>query len=124
MRRVPRRLGARPLSRVCRDDAPHVDGTGNGATSRRCARTTRSTHVTLSRVEVFRFVLPRLLAGCCGGIVAALGMILTNVGSLRDLVLHRDGGLLAAALLTFGCVVTFGSAAIGVAIMGLAWDSE
>ncbi len=75
-------------------------------------------------VEVFRFVLPRLLAGCCGGIIAALGMILTNVGDLRELVLNTDGGLLAAALLTFGCVVTFGSAAIGAAIMGLAWDDE
>jgi hypothetical protein len=75
-------------------------------------------------VEVFRFVLPRLLAGCCGGIIAAFGLILSNVGALRDLVLNTDGGFLAAALLTFGCVVTFGSVAIGAAIMGLASDSE
>jgi hypothetical protein len=78
----------------------------------------------LWRVEVLLYVLPRLLAGCCGGIVVALGTILTNVGSLRDLVMHTDGGWLAAALLTFGCVVTFGSVAIGAAIMGLDWDSE
>jgi len=80
--------------------------------------------VIVPPVEVFRFVLPRLLAGCCAGIVAALGLILTNVGALRDLVLHTDGGFLAAALLMFGCVVTFGSAAIGAAIMGLGWHSE
>ena len=68
------------------------------------------------------YVLPRLLAGCVGGIVAALGLIASNLGSLRDLMLNSPDGWLAAALLSFGFVVTFGSAAIGGAIMQLGRD--
>jgi hypothetical protein len=46
-------------------------------------------------------------------------MVATNIGSLRDLVMHTDGGWIAFALLTFGLVVTFGSVAIGSAIMSI-----
>jgi hypothetical protein len=70
-------------------------------------------------MEVFLYVLPRLLAGCVGGMVAAWGLIASNLGSLRDLILNSPDGWLAAALLSFGFVVTFGSAAIGGAIMQL-----
>ena len=70
-------------------------------------------------MEVLRYVLPRLLAGCIGGLVAAWGLIASNLGSLRDLMMNSPDGWLAAALLSFGFVVTFGSAAIGGAIMQL-----
>ncbi|MDR3537715.1 MAG: hypothetical protein P4L71_14550 [Acetobacteraceae bacterium] len=70
-------------------------------------------------MEVLRYVLPHLAAGCTAGVVAAGALVMSNVGSLRDLVLHTQGGWLAAVLLTFGFVVTFGSAAIGHAIMTL-----
>jgi hypothetical protein len=75
-------------------------------------------------MEVLLYVLPRLLAGCVGGIVAALGLIASNLGSLRDLMLNSSDGWLAAALLSFGFVVTFGSAAIGGAIMQLGSDRQ
>jgi hypothetical protein len=68
-------------------------------------------------MEVVRYVLPHLLAGCLGGVVASVGLVATNLGSLRDLMLHTDGGWIAFGLLTFGLVVTFGSVAIGSAIM-------
>jgi hypothetical protein len=71
-------------------------------------------------MEILRYVLPHLAAGCIGGMVAACGLVASNLGSLRDLVLHTQGGWLAFGLLTFGFVVTFGSIAIGGAIMGLA----
>jgi len=70
-------------------------------------------------MEVLRYVLPHLLAGCLAGVVASVGMVATNLGSLRDLVLNTDGGWVAFALLTFGLVVTFGSIAIGGAIMAI-----
>ena len=76
------------------------------------------------RVEVFRYVVPHLAAGCLGGLVAAGAMVATNLGSLRDLILHTDGGWLALAMLTVGMVVTFGSVAIGAAIMGLSWEHD
>ena len=76
------------------------------------------------QVEIFRYVVPHLIAGCLGGLVAAGGMVATNLGSLRDLILHTEGGWLAFAMLAVGMVVTFGSVAIGAAIMRLSWERD
>ncbi len=70
-------------------------------------------------MEVLRYVLPHLLAGCLAGVVASVGMVATNVASLRDLVMNTQGGWMAFGLLTFGFVVTFGSIAMGRAIMAI-----
>ena len=70
-------------------------------------------------MEVVRYVLPHLLAGCLAGVVASVGMVVTNVASLRDLVMNTQGGWMAFGLLTFGLVVTFGSIAMGGAIMAI-----
>ncbi len=75
-------------------------------------------------MEVLRHVLPHWAAGCIAGVVAAFGIVATNLGSLCDLILHADDGWLAFALLTFGLVVTFASAAIGGAIMALGRDGD
>ncbi|HEY0185664.1 MAG TPA: hypothetical protein VGC09_22915 [Rhodopila sp.] len=75
-------------------------------------------------MEVLRYVLPHLFAGCIAGVIAAIGLVETNIGLLGDLVQHVDGGWLGFALLTFGCVVTFGSVAIGNAIMNLEKDRD
>jgi hypothetical protein len=68
-------------------------------------------------MEVLRYVLPHLAAGCLAGVVAAGCILATNVGSLCDLMQHSEGGWMAGALLAFGFVVTFGSAAVGWAII-------
>jgi hypothetical protein len=68
-------------------------------------------------VELVRFILSHLLAGCFAGIVAAVVTVATNVGSLRDLMFNVDGGWLAFAMLTFGFATTFGSAAMAHGIM-------
>ena len=70
-----------------------------------------------------RYVLSHLIAGCLAGVVAALMLFATNIGSLRDLVLQTSGGFLALGLLTFGCVVTFGSIAVGHAVMTMGDDT-
>jgi hypothetical protein len=70
-------------------------------------------------MEVVRYVLPHFISGCVGGVIVAIGMVVTNIGSLGDLVLHVDGGWLGFALLTLGCALTFGSIAIGSAIMSI-----
>jgi hypothetical protein len=75
-------------------------------------------------MEVIRYVIPHMLAGCIGGIVASVGLVMTNLGSLRDLIMHTQGGWLAFALLTFGMVMTFGSAAIGGAIMSIRYPQD
>jgi hypothetical protein len=60
-------------------------------------------------MEVVRYVLPHFISGCVGGVIVAIGMV----------VLHVDGGWLGFALLTLGCALTFGSIAIGSAIMSI-----
>lgn len=75
-------------------------------------------------MEVLRYVLPHMVAGCIAGAVAAVTLVACNVGSLRDLGMHTEGGWIAWALLVFGFVVTFGSAAIGRAIICLASDED
>ena len=72
------------------------------------------------RVELVRYILPYLLAGCAGGVVTAIALVATNTGSLRNLVMQTEGGWLGFALLIFGCAVTFGSVGIGHGIMSLA----
>ena len=71
------------------------------------------------RMQLLRHVLPHLFAGIAAGIVAAVGLVATNIGSLRDLMWNTQGGMLAFCLLTFGFVVTFGSIAVGHAVMAL-----
>ena len=70
----------------------------------------------LRRMEILRHVLPQLVAGCIGGIVASAGLIATNLGSLRDLILHSENGWIAGLLLTFGFALSFGYAALARAI--------
>jgi hypothetical protein len=78
----------------------------------------------LQFMELARYLLSHCLAGCLGGVVAATLMVGTNTGSLRDLILHAEGGWLAFALLTFGFAVTFGSAAIAHGVMILGEDGD
>jgi hypothetical protein len=75
-------------------------------------------------MDVVRYVLPHLAAGCLAGLTAASGIVATNVGSLRDLMLHTQGGWLAAVLLAFGFASTFGCAAVGRAVMQIGADEQ
>jgi hypothetical protein len=75
-------------------------------------------------VDICRRLLPPLAAGCLAGLLAVAGLLATNTGSLRDLILHAQDGWLAAALLTFGFAGTFGSAAVGLAVMQAGSDEE
>jgi hypothetical protein len=74
-------------------------------------------------MDPMRHVLAHVLAGCLAGAFGAVATVATNLGSLRDLILQTQGGWLAFALLIFGFMVTFGSAAGGHGIMTLG-DSQ
>jgi hypothetical protein len=78
----------------------------------------------LTAVELIRYVLPHWLAGCAAGVVASVAIVASNLGALRDLMWATQGGWIAFALLTFGFVVTFGSIAVGGAIMALGDDER
>ena len=57
-----------------------------------------------------------LLPGLAGSIA---GLLVLDVGSLGTLALGPSGGFVPVALLCAGFMITFGSAAIGAAVMAL-----
>jgi hypothetical protein len=71
------------------------------------------------RQSLFRLLAINLAIGVGAAVLMLGGLIALNPGGLRDLMLaDRDGGI-AVALLLFGLVITFGSVAMGTAIMAL-----
>lgn len=75
-------------------------------------------------MPLLRLPLIRLLAInlAIGATIAALmlgGLLALNPGNLRALILADRNGPAALLLLAFGLVVTFGSVAMGTAIMAL-----
>jgi hypothetical protein len=95
--------------------------------SRTCGRNAMTTdlpdrHPIPARARLWRVPLFRLLAiNLAGGaVLAALlvgGLLALNPSGLRDLILADRSPFTALGLLLFGFVVTFGSAAMGTAIM-------
>jgi hypothetical protein len=80
-------------------------------------------------MRLFRLPLIRLLAVnlAIGAAIAALmlgGLMALNPGNLRDLILADRNGTAALVLLGFGLVVTFGSVAMGTAVMALGRKSR
>lgn len=69
-----------------------------------------------------RFLLRHCAGGVFAGWVTLGGLIGTDVGGLRTLILASDLGVIAAIMLLIGFAVTFGSAAMGAAVMGLGRD--
>ncbi len=71
------------------------------------------------RVEIVRYILMPGLAGSLAGLAAVVAMLYLDVGTLGTLVLGSDQGWMAVLLLSLGFMTTFGSAAIGAAIMAI-----
>ena len=69
--------------------------------------------------EIVRHMLAPALAGSLAGLAATVALLALNVGSLRTLVAGAERGWIAVGLLAAGFMITFGSAAIGAAIMSL-----
>ena len=78
------------------------------------------------RVPLFRLLAINLAAGVALATLLVSGLLALNPGGLRDLILADRTPGTALGLLLFGFVVTFGSAAMGTAIMamGRAADDE
>ncbi len=73
----------------------------------------------LLRQPLLRLLAVNLAAGASVAVLMLAGLLALNPGNLRGLILADRGGGTALALLLFGFVVTFGSAAMGSAIMAL-----
>ena len=66
-----------------------------------------------------RFLLGHAAIGIAAGWVLAAAVLALNIAHLRSMMLGGPDGLVALGLLLFATAVTFGSAAMGAAIMGL-----
>ncbi len=69
----------------------------------------------LARQPLIRLLAVNLAAGCAVALLMLAGLLALNPAGLRDLIL-ADGAT-GLVLLAFGLIVTFGSAAMGSAIM-------
>jgi hypothetical protein len=72
---------------------------------------------SLVREPLFRLLLSNLAAGMTAALVMFGGLLLLNPANLRGLILSDQSPEIALLLLLFGLVLTFGSAAMGTAIM-------
>jgi hypothetical protein len=71
------------------------------------------------RVPLFRLLAINLAAGVAMAALVVGGLLALNPGGLRHLIFSDASPGTALGLLMFGFVVTFGSAAMGTAIMAM-----
>jgi len=82
----------------------------------------RATFRTLLRQPLFRLLAINLAAGIVVATLLLGGLLAVNPLHLRELIFADDSPGTALGLLLFGFVVTFGSAAMGTAIMAMGQD--
>ena len=68
---------------------------------------------------LWRLLAINLASGIAVAVLLVGGLLALNPGHLRDLIVADINGVAATALLLFGFVVTFGSTAMGTAIMAI-----
>ncbi|HWK95316.1 MAG TPA: hypothetical protein VNR39_07825 [Pseudolabrys sp.] len=73
----------------------------------------------LTRQPLLRLLAVNLAIGIGAAIVLIGGLMALNPHHLRDLILNDRSGGAAFGLLLFGLIVTFGSVAMGTAVMAL-----
>ena len=69
--------------------------------------------------RLIRFLLVNCAIGVAGGWTLLAGLLVTNTGNLRTLILDSSSPALPIVLLATGFAITFGSAAMGAAVMML-----
>jgi hypothetical protein len=75
--------------------------------------------MTLFRQPLLRLLAINLAIGASAALLMVTGLVSLNPFGLRDLILADRSPATALGLLLFGFVITFGSAAMGSAIMTL-----
>ncbi|MEJ2375783.1 MAG: hypothetical protein P8Y71_10300 [Pseudolabrys sp.] len=80
---------------------------------------TRPPAHALWRLPLIRLLAINLAAGFAVALLMLGGLLLINPGHLRELIFSDRTGPVALGLLLFGLVVTFGSVAMGSAVMML-----
>jgi hypothetical protein len=78
----------------------------------------------LFAVPLFRLLAINLAIGVAAALLMTGGLLALNPHDLRGLLLSDPSGATVFVLLLFGFVVTFGSTAMGTAIMALGRDTS
>jgi hypothetical protein len=73
----------------------------------------------LLRKPLFRLLATNLVIGAAMAVLLVGGLLVVNPGGLRDLIFSDRDPVVPLAVLLLSFFVTFGSAAMGTAIMGL-----
>ena len=77
----------------------------------------RPGRLALLRIPLFRLLAINLAIGACAAALLVGGLLWLNPGHLRDLIFADHAGGVALGLLLASFLITFGSAAMGSAIM-------
>src|SRR5271165_5205126 len=75
--------------------------------------------MAILRVPLFRLLAINLAAGSAAAVLLLFGLLALNPHGLRDVILADRLPGTAIGLLLFGLFITFGSTAMGTAIMAL-----
>lgn len=73
---------------------------------------------------VIVFLIRHMLFGMVGAILFGGLVLYFDIGHLRSMAVESQDGVLTLALFFFGLVVTFGSVAMGVGVMGQGQDEN
>ena len=90
---------------------------GRKTTSRTISESRKTNRASVFKVPLFRLLAINLAIGITVAALLVGGLLLLNPGGLRHLIFADRSPWVAVGLLLFGFVVTFGSAAMGSAIM-------
>lgn len=82
-------------------------------------RTAALSRMAIFRAPLFRLLAINLAAGTAAAVLLLCGLLVLNPHGLRDLILADRSPATAIGLLLFGLFITFGSTAMGTAIMAL-----
>jgi hypothetical protein len=96
--------------------------TDDGLSHRPVQEEDRSMSRALLRQPLFRLLAINLAAGTCLATLLLGGLLWVNPGHLRELIFADSSPGTALVLLLCGFVITFGSAAMGSAIMAMGID--
>ncbi len=80
--------------------------------------------MTLLRQPLLRLLLINLAIGVTVALLMLGGLLALDAGGLRRLIVADRSPLTAVALLAFGLVITFGSVAMGTAVMALGREDK
>jgi hypothetical protein len=80
--------------------------------------------MSLFRQPLFRLLAINLAIGLSAAVLLLGGLFALNPDGLRDLILADRSPATAAGLLLFGFLVTFGSVAMGTAVMSIGYGDS